>query len=152
MVQFGSTLVIVGSSVYVYFTSELVTSARSIIRRMGAEPVPTTEAGVMQTISRLVLLSDGGHEGSASDRRFVTQTAVKETDLTNRHSSLLMETTTELPASRFRPKTVSLVPPETGPTAGRTRLKLGLCGNRRRRKKLHCTAMFITWMESSTSS
>lgn len=64
MVQFGSTLVIVGSSVYVYFTSKLVTSALSIIRRMEAEPVPDTEAGVIQTISRLVLLGGGVHECS----------------------------------------------------------------------------------------
>ena len=50
---------------------------------------------------------------------------------------------TVLPASRWRPVTVSLVPPETGPFSGRTRLKLGLWGmKRRKRRKL--VAHYIT--------
>lgn len=56
MVQLGSMLETVGSSVKTYFVSELVTSALSIIRRMGAGPGPDREAGVMQMISRLVRL------------------------------------------------------------------------------------------------
>lgn len=56
MVQFGSMLVMVGSSVYMYLVSEFVTSALSIIKRTGAGPEPDREAGVMQIISRLVRL------------------------------------------------------------------------------------------------
>lgn len=56
MVQFGSMLMMVGSSVYTYLVSELVTSALSIIKRMEAGPEPDEEAGVMQIISRLVRL------------------------------------------------------------------------------------------------
>lgn len=66
MVQFGSMPVMVGSSVYMYLVSELVTSALSIIRRMEAGPEPVREPGVMQIISRLVRLGErGGQRRSA---------------------------------------------------------------------------------------
>lgn len=55
--------------------------------------------------------------------------------MTKRHSSFSMKTLTLLPASRWRPVTVNLVPPETGPLSGRTLAKDGLWRERKRRKK-----------------
>lgn len=97
MVQFGSMLVMVGSSVYVYLVSVLVTSALSIFRRMGASPVPDVELGVMQTISRSVRLVEKERYIIASGYYLPTdillgacQSQEIPTNLTNRHSSLFM--------------------------------------------------------------
>lgn len=51
--------------------------------------------------------------------------------MTKRHSSFSMKTLTLLPASRWRPVTVNLVPPETGPLSGRTLAKEGLWRGRK---------------------
>lgn len=55
--------------------------------------------------------------------------------MTKRHSSFSMKTLTLLPASRWRPVTVNLVPPETGPLSGRTLAKEGLWRKKRRMRR-----------------
>ncbi len=51
-----------------YLVSELVTFALSIFRRMEAGPGPDRDAGVMQTISRLVRLGERGGGGGGDQK------------------------------------------------------------------------------------
>lgn len=74
----------------------------------------------------------------------------KAAHLTNRHSSWPKNTVTALPASRCRPEIVSLVPPDTGPFSGRTRLKLGVWRDERERRYFRtdgarCSVMRTLW-------